>query len=367
MRNTTFYNALRYMTNDRIPGLIIACRSGYCKLWPVLVTFCWLTTATAAPELINLKDIGALYEFPAPKQTATNVTFSGKYTTMEFEAGSRKFLFNKTLVWLNEPAIIKGADLAITRFDANTTIDTLLRLNQRRSVTNNITIVIDPGHGGKDTGSIGPHKACEKKIVLDLANSVKKRLEKQQISVILTRKWDSMLTRTERINIARKNKAAIFLSIHINSATNSEASGIETYIMSGAGFSSTAGNSTNKAASSGNKFDNANIQLAYCVHRQLLASTGAIDRGIRHARFDVLQDAPCPAILIECGFISNPEEELRLTKKQYRESIAEGVANGIQTLLDPSYKPAQTNQKNLVNPTGNRSNQQPATKPAPKR
>ncbi|MDD4870687.1 MAG: N-acetylmuramoyl-L-alanine amidase [Kiritimatiellae bacterium] len=255
---------------------------------------------------------------------------------MTFESDSRKLIFNKILVWLNEPVTKNTQDFLLAQYDANKIIDPLIRLNQRRGITNNLVVIIDPGHGGKDNGAIGPRKACEKKIVLDIANSVKRKLECPKISVKLTRKWDSALSRTERTNVARNYKADIFVSIHINSARNTEASGVESYIMPGPGFPSTVGNTTDNKNSPANKFDSASIQLAYCVHRQILESTGAIDRGIRHARFDVLQDAPCPAILVECGFVSNSAEESNLTKKKYRETIADAITKGIQTLVTPA-------------------------------
>jgi N-acetylmuramoyl-L-alanine amidase len=255
---------------------------------------------------------------------------------MSFEIDSRKLIFNKILVWLNEPVIKNTKDFFISQYDANMIIDPLIRLNQRHGTTNNLIVVIDPGHGGKDTGAIGPHKACEKKIVLDISNSIKKKLESDQISVQLTRKWDSTLGRIERINEAKRYKANIFISLHVNSAGNKDASGIETYIIPGPGFPSTAGNHSDTKSSPANKFDSTNIQLAYCVHRQILALTDAFDRGIRHARFDVLQDAPCPAILVECGFVSNTAEESKLTKKQYRETIAEAVAKGILNMITPA-------------------------------
>lgn len=315
-----------------IPGATI--------LFLVIICLSYSNTLSApAAESITIRNVAARYDFPQPRQTGSNIFFAGKHTTMTFETESRKLLFNNLLIWLNEPVTRNGQDFGISKYDADAIIDPLMRMGQRRAITNSLTVLIDPGHGGKDTGAIGPHKACEKKITLDIAAAVKRRLESPRIAVKMTRKWDSAVTRPDRINEARKCKADIFVSIHINSAANSEAAGIETYIIPGPGFQSTAGNSSDRKPVPANKFDNANIQLAYCVHRQTLAATGAVDRGIRHARFDVIMEAPCPAILIECGFVSNPAEEARLSKKQYRETIAEGIAKGIQTLIAPAPQP----------------------------
>jgi len=328
----------KYMTNTRY--LMTGCRT-LAKRNPWLLYLFFSVTillpgtnGTAATSgLLDLKSIASKYDFPPPFQSGSNIFFTGKYTSMIFEIDSRKLFFNNILIWLNNPVVKTNETCLLSKYDSDVTIDSLMRLNQKRAITNRLTIVLDPGHGGKDTGAIGPHKSCEKKIVMDIANSIKNKLESSQFSVVLTRKWDTALTRAERVAEARRNKANLFVSIHVNSAPNLEASGIETFILPGPGFSSTSGKSQDNKASSGNRFDNINIQLAYCMHRQMLALTGAVDRGIRRARFDVLMEAPCPAALIECGFVSNSKEEAKLIKKAYRETLAEGIANGIRNLV----------------------------------
>ena len=99
------------------------------------------------------------------------------------------------------------------------------------------------------------------------------------------------------------------------------------------GFASTSGGNGHTVCEPGNRFDTGNILLAYQVHRAVLARTGAPDRGIKHARYDVLAQAPCPAALVECGFISNLYDEQMISMRSYREVLAEGIAQGILAYL----------------------------------
>jgi N-acetylmuramoyl-L-alanine amidase len=193
-------------------------------------------------------------------------------------------------------------------------------------------VVIDPGHGGTDTGAMG-QKLSEKTVVLDIARRVRERLRRLNIDVRLTRDTDTALTLSERTAAAQQQGATLFLSIHMNSARNASASGLETYVVTAPGFVSTAGENGASGAEPGNRFDADSIVLAYETHRAVLEQTGAADRGVKHARFDVLSQAPCPAALIECGFLSNAYEENMISMKAYRGVLAEGIADGIMAYI----------------------------------
>jgi len=120
----------------------------------------------------------------------------------------------------------------------------------------------------------------------------------------------------------------------MNSAENAGAAGLETYVVTAPGFASTGENGKSGPAEPGNRFDAASLVLAYEVHRAVLAQTGSTDRGIKHARFDVLTQAPCPALLIECGFLSNAYEETMVSMKSYRDVLAEGIATGVMAYIN---------------------------------
>jgi len=279
-----------------------------------------------------LTDVGVGYGFPAPTEIGNNITFKSRYTTIVFETNSRKLLFNGLLVWMNGPVVKEGGEWTLTSADITKVIYPLLRSDKTMAGVRFSTVVIDPGHGGDDPGAIGRRKVYEKKVVLDIARRVREKLRGSGLSVKLTREEDSALSLAARAAKAKEWKADIFVSIHCNSAHNTKAAGLETYVIPAAGFPSTAGNN-DRNTYSGNKYDRANTLLAYYVHKETLARTKSVDRGIRRARFDVIRDAPCPAILVECGFISNKAEEEKMLQRKYRNNIAEGVARGILTYV----------------------------------
>lgn len=280
-----------------------------------------------------LKSFAAQYGFPAPSIRGKTITLKSKYTTMVFDANSRKLIFNGFLIWMNGPLVKEDGEWALAKADIIKTIEPLLSADRTLASVSFSRIVIDPGHGGRDSGAIGRRKVYEKKVVLDIAKRVRKKLQADGLNVKLTRERDSTLRLSARIARAREWGADIFVSIHCNSAHNTSAAGLETYVVPAAGFPSTARNDDRKTYA-GNKHDAANTLLAYYVHKETLVRTKSADRGIRRARFDVIRDAPCPAILIECGFVSNKIEEERMLQRKYRDNVAEGIAQGIMAYIN---------------------------------
>jgi N-acetylmuramoyl-L-alanine amidase len=195
-------------------------------------------------------------------------------------------------------------------------------------------IVLDPGHGGKDTGKVnGPYKYTEKAATLDTAARLKILLEKQGFEVVFTRTKDVFVDLDDRPALAAKAKADLFISLHYNAgpAGDSSSDGIETYCLTPAGQKST---NAGKAKSTtgvepGNRFDTANMALGWGIQRRLVKSTGADDRGVRRARFAVLRTLTCPGVLIEGGFMSSRKEGALIADAAYRQKIAEAVAAGI--------------------------------------
>jgi N-acetylmuramoyl-L-alanine amidase len=195
-------------------------------------------------------------------------------------------------------------------------------------------ILLDPGHGGKDTGKVnGPYKYTEKTATLDTAARLKILLEKQGFEVVFTRTKDVFVDLDDRAAMATATKADLFISLHYNAgpAGDSTADGIETYCLTPAGQrSSNSGKAKATTGSEpGNRFDTANMALAWGIQRRLVKSTGADDRGVRRARFAVLRTLPCPGVLVEGGFMSSRKEGALIADAAYRQKIAESVAAGI--------------------------------------
>ena len=200
-------------------------------------------------------------------------------------------------------------------------------------------IVIDPGHGGTDSGtsSVLPGK-FEKDYTLDWAKRLKVLLEAAGWTVFLTRTNDAEVSLPGRVEFAETHKADLFLSLHFNAAAGSENAGIETYSATPTGMPSsvTRGYEDNVTMTfPNNHFDALNLQLAARLHREVLAATGGQDRGVRHARFlTVLRGQNRPAVLIEGGYLSNPAEAKLINTTEHRQKLAEAVAKALETKME---------------------------------
>lgn len=169
------------------------------------------------------------------------------------------------------------------------------------------TILLDPGHGGHDTGTISPDGVREKDLNLRLALLLAEKLRKDGYTVHLTRSDDRFLSLDERPAMIEKVKADLFISVHHNSAANTKAEGHETFILRSENSSEAALSSQSAA-------------LAFAVEKNL--STLSPSRGVKSARFKVLRLASTPAILIEAGFLSNPDEAARLAAGEFQNAFA---------------------------------------------
>jgi N-acetylmuramoyl-L-alanine amidase len=217
-------------------------------------------------------------------------------------------------------------------------------------------IVIDPGHGGHDTGTIGPHGLMEKDLCLDVALRLGHLIEQKLpgAEVVYTRKDDTFIPLEQRTAIANEAKADLFISIHANSSHDHEARGIETYYLNFATSEeslevATRENSLSqeglhdlqdivKKIARNEKIEEskefANDVQDSLSHRMQLVSQNERNRGVKKAPFVVLIGANMPSILSEISFISNPSDEKLLRKSDQRQRVADGLYRGIAAYLD---------------------------------
>src|SRR5580704_3474669 len=170
-------------------------------------------------------------------------------------------------------------------------------------------VIIDPGHGGIDRGGIPGQNLAEKVLTLDTGKRLAKILQSNgDIKVVMTRDNDTFVSLTERTDIANQygGRDAVFVSIHYNAALREGAYGIETYY-------------NNKRA----------YRLAALVHPRVIQAMDSIDRGIRQRGYRVLRRNRLPAILIECGFLTNHAEGERASNPDYRQRVARAIASAI--------------------------------------
>lgn len=168
-------------------------------------------------------------------------------------------------------------------------------------------MVLDAGHGGHDRGGIPRQRYCEKDLALDLVRRVGACLREADVPVILTRKDDTFLSLRERVAIANAQKQAVFVSIHFNSAPRDAAHGYEVFYYRG----------------------KASAELASEIHAGLQKASPFDDRGIKNRSFYVIRKAKIPAVLIESGFLTNPQEGAMLATSAYRQKLARCIAAAI--------------------------------------
>jgi len=216
------------------------------------------------------------------------------------------------------------------------------------------TIVIDPGHGGKDPGAIGRSGVMEKDVVLDISKRLQKLLKKNLAKkVLLTRKTDVFIPLEERTLIANAQKADLFISIHTNSSPKRSTRGTEIYLVGQstdrpAMETAARENSASERAMSdlelilndlleNTKIDES-LELAHLTSQSFQKTVGSkyknvVNLGVKRAPFYVLINANMPSILTEISFISNPQEEKRLRSEKYRQKVAEALYQGINQYI----------------------------------
>ncbi|MCD8502184.1 MAG: SH3 domain-containing protein [Bacillaceae bacterium] len=173
----------------------------------------------------------------------------------------------------------------------------------------NKTIVLDPGHGGRDPGAVA-FGLRESDIVLDISLMLEEKLKAAGANVVMTRRTDTFVSLSQRRAIATNHSTDVFVSLHINSSTANTAHGTETYW-------------NRKHASANSK------SLADSVHQQLILKLGTRDRGVREGNFEIIQHTQKPSILVELGFISNQNEANRLASKPFQEETAQAIVEGL--------------------------------------
>lgn len=168
------------------------------------------------------------------------------------------------------------------------------------------TVVVDAGHGGKDSGAYRRYGPPEKMVALDVAQRLEKKLRESQIKTVMVRNSDVFIPLNDRVAIENKEKNAVFVSIHFNDSRTRRAKGFETYYHSGA-----------------------SVDLANRIQQKLMTIPNSSNGGVHTANFRVLRLASCPAVLVECGYLSNRAEANEARDWEYRELLADRIAEAI--------------------------------------
>ena len=214
------------------------------------------------------------------------------------------------------------------------------------------TIIIDPGHGGKDPGAVGYRGTLEKDIALDVAKRLEKKISKNmKVKTVLTRDEDIFLKLDERTRIANENNGSLFISIHANAATDRRASGFETFLigpnkneaavrvaarensvleLEGVAGKKLTNEDLIQATIAQSAFASKSEKFAALVQEEIGKRVQGKNRGVKQAGFYVLMGASMPNVLVELGFISNLAEEKKLRSSQYREVLATAIFRALE-------------------------------------
>ncbi len=226
------------------------------------------------------------------------------------------------------------------------------------------TIVIDPGHGGENSGALGVAHIKEKYLTLELAYELRKRLQKTypDVRVVLTRYWDTDMSLSERIHFANVMGADLFMSLHYNAATHQKAVGFETYFLEtnevtpGQQERQGAPLATAQSVTTGLKEETAGLSegtyndaltelkrdldrerqhkesglLAETVQRSLAGRLNSTNRGVKQANFGVLRGALMPAVVVESGFLTHPKEGKKVLSDTHRDSVVEALMESVE-------------------------------------
>ena len=232
------------------------------------------------------------------------------------------------------------------------TVDMNVDLKKEKNKWKLDTIIIDPGHGGKDPGAIGYRGTKEKDVTLDVAKRLAKKIERNmKINTVLTRDEDTFIGLRERSKLANAQNGKLFISIHANSAEDQRAHGFETYLigvnknaaavrtaarenavlaLEGSDIQTLTDEALIKATITQASFASGSERFAALVQEEMNKRLQSKDRGVKQAGFYVLAYTSMPNVLIELGYISNPSEEKKLRSSQYKDALATSIYRAIE-------------------------------------
>lgn len=316
---------------------ISAQRTTLACLWVFFALFspplyAWQTAKIDGEDYVSLLSIKSFYHFSTLQRNGNQITLENQKVSVKMTVGGNECFMNGVKFVFSHPVSQVSEQCYISRIDLAKLIDPVLRPSYIPNAGDFRTVILDPGHGGKDAGAINS-LGQESQYNLKLAFKAKSILEQKGYRVILTRQSDCFLSLQERVILANAiREEAVFISIHFNSG-GSNARGIETFTLSPPGVShyGREKNSSDNESRAGNQHDSANIALATSLHGSLLRRIGlqTCDRGIKRARFSVLSGVRHPAILMEGGFMSHSQDARLIASEAYQNALATSIADAV--------------------------------------
>ena len=302
----------------------------------------WHLTEHEGVEYVPLSDLRSFYKMLPPEKDGNGgVSISNSKVIITFGPAPRELSICGCRFYLTHPIRLSpDGETLLSADDLRTTLDPILRplyIPTRQEIK---TVIIDPGHGGRDPGRQGEHLR-EADISLTLARQLADALNKQGFRTILTRESNEFRSDQQRVNMCDEYQQALFLTLHAN-AGGPTSSGIETYTAAPA--------TKGVAPRPGNANDAANIALAAAVQAGMLARTNAADGACRRVHYSLLSSVKCPAVGIVVGYLTNTEEATKLGTPEYCAALIQGITDGVLAFtgqMNPAttYLPAPVQQE----------------------
>lgn len=293
----------------------------------------WEVAKIDGRDYVSVDSMKRFYSFTKLTRSGNSVSLENAKVEMKLKVGGNECLMNGVKFVFTHPVTNQGDKAYVSRMDLAKLIDPVLRPSFIKNAGDFRTVILDPGHGGKDPGATNS-LGTEANYNMKVAEKAKAELQKQGFKVVMTRESNRFLSLQERVDFANAvRENAVFVSIHFNSGGRA-ARGIETFTLSPPGVSHYGRDkiAADNQIRTGNEHDSANIALATSVHGTLLSRLGknTFDRGIKRARFSVLSGVRHPAILLEGGFMTHPYEARLIDNEAYRNAVSMSIVDAVR-------------------------------------
>src|SRR6266487_2423182 len=295
----------------------------------------WQIIKVSGHDYLSVDNISEFYRLPAEVVPAgKKIQLETVKNPLEFVSGSREVIINGARSWLCFPLIEHNGKFLVSRMDVAKTIEPQLRPHRIPNIGRLQTVVLDPGHGGHDKGTVGRY-GDEKNFAWDGARKLGPLLQAKGLRVIMTREGDYFVPLEVRAQIANAARDSIFVSIHFNATDRDpNATGFEIFSFTPRGAPSTSDSSLTLSSldmQAGSTVDTQSMALSSCIYHSLLGHIPEFDRGIKRARFAVLRLTRVPAVLIEGGFLTERGECKLIAQKEWRTKLAHAIGVGIES------------------------------------
>jgi len=312
-----------------------------CFVFLMLVTSygsAWDLVKIENRDYVRIEELAEFYKLGQPISLGGSmISLAGANSAIRFNVGSRESVINGVKHWLCFPVLEVRGQPMLSRTDLSKTIDPIMqpeRILPRRRVE---TVIIDPGHGGDNHGARGRWTRDEKDLTLEAARHLRDELRSENLVVVMTRNRDVFVSLEDRARETQRRRNAIFVSLHYNHG-GPNGRGTEVFAIAPRGAPATMQsrpNSSDYIRLSGHAFDTHSVLLAHAIERRIAPLHGVENsRGVKRARFRVLRDSWCPAVLVEAGFLTNRQDSMRIARQDFSKRLAQAIRQGVRDYID---------------------------------